>query len=150
MDSGSQSRSSLPRVVVRRGLVERVASADGSAKTGGRSLTRRSAAARPLEGSPAPSGRGIGPLGPVPAGAWLLAGLEGGPWREVTKRRRSGPHRRICEFPTKAVIRIIALGVAAGAPKIPPWSPNHPHPTSPPPRLPPPRPMWQRQGDGLL
>src|SRR3989442_16000097 len=110
MDSGSQSRSSLPRVVVRRELVERVASADGSAKTGGRSLTRRSAAARPLEGSPAPSGRGIGPLGPVPAGAWLLAGLEGGPWREVTKRRRSGPHRRRLAFLRKSAKPINAWG----------------------------------------
>src|SRR2546427_7620931 len=109
MDSGSQSWSSLPRVVVRRGLVERVASADGSAKTGGRSLTRRSAAARPLEGSPAPSGRGIGPLGPVPAGAWLLAGLEGGPWREVTKRRRSGPHRRVHGFPHNPGLPTIAI-----------------------------------------
>src|SRR3989442_14253286 len=135
MDSGSQSRSSLPRVVVRRELVERVASADGSAKTGGRSLTRRSAAARPLEGSPAPSGRGIGPLGPVPAGAWLLAGLEGGPWREVTKRRRSGPHRRFSDFSKKAEIRINGVGVAGGTRKFSSWATEHAPAGVPPQRL---------------
>src|SRR2546428_11992801 len=144
MDSGSQSRSSLPRVVVRRELVERVASADGSAKTGGRSLTRRSAAARPLGGSPAPSGRGIGPLGPVPAGAWLLAGLEGGPWREVTKRRRSGPHRRFSDFPRKTQIPLMEIGVGGGPRNLFSLTTRKPRPRPPPPRPPAPGPLSER------
>src|ERR1700737_1333804 len=113
MDSGFRSRSSQPRAVARRGLVEKVASVGGSAESGARSLMRRSAAARRLAESPGPSDRGKGLLGPVPVGAWLLGGLEAGPWREVMDRWRRGPHRRFSNSSRSAELPIMALGMAA-------------------------------------
>src|SRR5712664_1570051 len=118
MDSDSRSRSSRRPASFQRGPVATAARGGGSAESGARSPTLRSAAAIHLADSQAPSGRGGGLLGPVPAGAWLLGGLGAGPCREVMSPCRKEPQRRFSTSSRNAELSIIAIGDAGVTAKL--------------------------------